>query len=258
MDLDLEHYSLADLLRLFKLAPDFGEEDLKRAKRRVLLSHPDKSGLDPAVFLFFTQAYRIVHHVYQVRVHGKVEPLEVDESKQKKAAAEKFIKSPDFHKQFNELFERVYLKTEDEAQGYGDWLRSDQDLDATFEERKSAARALAVHASAEPAPSSIRAASLLGKDTSYASLKHVYTVGSVVGVEEAVDLPPARTAEQLKLERSAPIDPLNREEARRFLADAAAKEGTHDSDRAFELFRRTLAQEDETRRSFWGHLLRLT
>jgi len=253
IDLNLEHYTLGELLRLFKLPANFTEDDLKRAKRRVLMTHPDKSGLDPEVFIFFSQAYRIVHHVYQVRTRGRIEPLEVDDSKEKKAAAERFIKSPDFHKQFNELFERVYMKTEEETEGYGDWLRSDRDLDASFEARKTEARSLALGVE----PSSIRASSLLGKDTGYASLKHVYTVGSVVGVEEALDTPPTRTAEQLKLERSAPISPLDREEARRFLADAAAREGTHDDDRAFELFRHTLAQEEQTKNGFWGHLLRL-
>ena len=52
IDLNIDNYSLDDLLQLFKLPLDFHEEDLKRAKRLVLMTHPDKSNLKKEVFLF--------------------------------------------------------------------------------------------------------------------------------------------------------------------------------------------------------------
>jgi hypothetical protein len=259
MDLNLENYSLDDLLKLFKLSIHFNEADLKRAKHMVLKTHPDKSKLDAEVFLFFSQAYRIIYYVYQVRTQGKVEPLEVDDSKRKKEAAESFIKSPQFLKEFNDLFDKVYMKTSEEAEGYGDWLKSERDLDTPFESLKAAARAITVAPEATPQPTSLRLGSLGGGEggSSYADLKHVYTTGAVIGVSESEDLPPARTAEQLKRERGRPINPMSREEAHQYFAEAAAKEGTDDAHRAFDLIRRNLAQEERTKNGFWGHLLRL-
>jgi len=46
MDLDITNYDYEDILKLFNISKQFSEEDLKSAKKRVLASHPDKSGLD--------------------------------------------------------------------------------------------------------------------------------------------------------------------------------------------------------------------
>ena len=46
LDLNIHNYELNDLLALFKLPFHFDDSDLKNAKRIVLKTHPDKSGLD--------------------------------------------------------------------------------------------------------------------------------------------------------------------------------------------------------------------
>ena len=70
-DLNIENYNLNDLLTLFKLDFDFNEEDLKRVKKSVLQSHPDKSKLDKKYFLFFTSAYKIIYSIYEFRYKSK-------------------------------------------------------------------------------------------------------------------------------------------------------------------------------------------
>ena len=45
-NLDIHMYSLQDLLNLFDLTYDIDVESLKRAKKKVLMKHPDKSGMD--------------------------------------------------------------------------------------------------------------------------------------------------------------------------------------------------------------------
>ena len=45
-NLDIHMYSLNEILDLFGLTYDISIEDLKRAKKKVLMSHPDKSKLD--------------------------------------------------------------------------------------------------------------------------------------------------------------------------------------------------------------------
>ena len=53
LDLNLDNYELQDLLNLFHLSYNFTEVDLKRAKKIVLKTHPDKSGLSKEYILFF-------------------------------------------------------------------------------------------------------------------------------------------------------------------------------------------------------------
>ena len=51
MDLKLDNYELQDLLNLFHLSYNFTEVDFKRAKKIVIKTHPDKSGLSKEYFL---------------------------------------------------------------------------------------------------------------------------------------------------------------------------------------------------------------
>ena len=53
IDLNINNYTLNDLLKLFKLSNNLTEEDLKNVKKQVLKTHPDKSGLEPDIFRFF-------------------------------------------------------------------------------------------------------------------------------------------------------------------------------------------------------------
>ena len=63
IDLNIENYDLNDLLQLFKIDFDFVAEDLKRVKKTVMQTHPDKSGLDKKYFLFFSAAYKIIYSI---------------------------------------------------------------------------------------------------------------------------------------------------------------------------------------------------
>ena len=49
-NLNIHMYSLAEILNLFDLDYQFDIEGLKRAKKKVLMLHPDKSKLDPEYF----------------------------------------------------------------------------------------------------------------------------------------------------------------------------------------------------------------
>jgi len=64
--LDIHQYSFQELLQLFDInSTSFSLEELKRAKRKVLLLHPDKSGLDPAYFFFYKKAFDILEKYYK-------------------------------------------------------------------------------------------------------------------------------------------------------------------------------------------------
>ena len=53
LDLDIDNYDYEDILNLFKLNHDFGENGLKNAKKIVLATHPAKSGLNKEVSITF-------------------------------------------------------------------------------------------------------------------------------------------------------------------------------------------------------------
>ena len=56
-NLNIHMYSLEDLLGLFGLTYNISQADLKRAKKVVLMTHPDKSKLDSKYFLFYFAVY---------------------------------------------------------------------------------------------------------------------------------------------------------------------------------------------------------
>jgi hypothetical protein len=54
-NLNIESYTLRELCDLFDLDTcDITQDDLKRAKKKVLMMHPDKSNLGSDYFLFFS------------------------------------------------------------------------------------------------------------------------------------------------------------------------------------------------------------
>ena len=56
LDLNIDNYNLEDILSLFGLGVRYDINDLKNAKKMALKTHPDKSGLDNDVFIFFSKA----------------------------------------------------------------------------------------------------------------------------------------------------------------------------------------------------------
>ena len=132
LDLNIENYDLNDLLSLFKLDFNFNESDLKRVKKSVLQSHPDKSKLDKKYFLFFTSAYKIIYSIYEFRYKSSKNQsteytIEKDESKE--LLLKDLQKNSEFNKIFNELFEKNKISDDDNESGYGDWIKSDENID---------------------------------------------------------------------------------------------------------------------------------
>ena len=127
IDLNLDNYELQDLLNLFNLSYNFDEAQLKSAKKIVLKTHPDKSNLPKEYFLFFSKAYKIIYSIYEFRVKGKgsTEYIVNDENNE---AVKKIANNKNFNKIFNKLFEKYNIKDEESEKGYGEWLKSDDDI----------------------------------------------------------------------------------------------------------------------------------
>ena len=137
LDLDIRNYELRDILNLFKLPSVFNESDMREAKLTVMRTHPDKSGLDKAYFLFFSKAYKILHEVFQVRAglsRQKGDDLKYDSVKddidaRRNANSDKLkrMNADQFNRWFNQTFEQNKLYDEEQDSGYGDWLKAEDE-----------------------------------------------------------------------------------------------------------------------------------
>ena len=118
-NLQIQNYSLNELLGLFELdSYQISMEDLKRAKKKVLMLHPDKSRLDAKYFLFYKKAFDIVVQFYnnqhkqnqQVNAENSQYTI-LDNEHNKSTATEisntvKKMGASKFHDKFNQLFEQ--------------------------------------------------------------------------------------------------------------------------------------------------------
>ena len=64
---------LVTLLLGLMLSTGAQAQDLKQAKKRVLMLHPDKSKLDPKYFLFYKKAFDIVVQFYDNQNRQNIE-----------------------------------------------------------------------------------------------------------------------------------------------------------------------------------------
>lgn len=170
LDTDIGNYNLQDILKLFKLPIDFGEADLKRAKRTTMKTHPDVSRLPADYFRFFCAAYRMLEQIYECRHSRRLREAELEtrdaamymntkyevETDGEKALLLKDItKRDDFGGWFNNMFEKLDVHDGENDRGYEEWLRSSDsdaesaaaaargmkasEMDAYFEARKASA-----------------------------------------------------------------------------------------------------------------------
>ena len=127
-NLNIETYTLKDLFQLFDIPFDknISLENLKKAKKKVLMAHPDKSKLPPEFFLFYKKAFDIVINFYnnQTKQNKEVgkekiaynseEIGNLEHESQVKEEIEKMSKK-DFHNKFNTLFEQTMATKPDSS-----------------------------------------------------------------------------------------------------------------------------------------------
>ena len=66
-NLNIHAYKFDEILNIFGLSYNISLDDLRRAKKRVLMIHPDKSNLPSEYFLFYKQAYESVLRYYETK-----------------------------------------------------------------------------------------------------------------------------------------------------------------------------------------------
>jgi hypothetical protein len=136
-NLDIQKYSFDELLAIFNihLGETISHEDMKRAKKKVLMLHPDKSRLGPEYFLFYKKAYDIVLQFYQNQdrqnqqvVKKTYEPASMTESKtldhQIRAKISE-MNTAAFHEKFNQIFEETNGKSRRDS-NRNEWFAQEQ------------------------------------------------------------------------------------------------------------------------------------
>lgn len=275
IDLNLDNYELQDLLNLFKLDYNFSLEDLKQAKKMVMKTHPDKSNLPKEYFLFFCSAFKVIVSIHKFRTSGNAEQSteyvpDNEEDEAKELMLKKLANKPNFNKIFNELFEKHRVTDEDSAGGYGDWLKSDEDIDtsvvtknnmhAAFEAKKSKARGeLAIKANiVEMGGDGYGQSDLVGSvpesygsalfsNLGYEDLRKAHVETVIPVTQEDMKARPVYANEQ-DLRHHRDIDrgkPMTKEESNQYLNERRDREGKNDVLRAFRLAK----QDEETKRA---------
>ena len=283
MDLNIDNYEYQDILDLFGLNKNFTERDIKNVKRKVLQTHPDKSGLDKKFFLFFTAIFKVLHSVYEFKAKANVnlnEEIEysVEETGENEVVVnnlrEKYS-TKEFNNWFNKEFDKIKLDNDYEDTGYGDWLKNAEDsevctnktemnemIDRKKRDLRSVIKFDGIHesnngsyndlANNKPAEYSSGMFSKL----QFEDLRKAHDE-SVIPVTEDDFNSRYSSMEDIKLQRhQQSLNPLSEAEGREYLNSQKSNEDDVGASRAFKL----AAQEREASRgsnSFWTSLKQL-
>ena len=251
LDLNLDHYSLEDLYKLFNIPGQLNENSLKEAKQIVYKIHPDKSRLDPKYFRFFSSAYKRIYGIYEFQNKSTskryVDEDYYDDSNKNVLnnmfETNKGLKDPkNFNSWFNEKFEKHRVEDDDTNKGYGDWLKSDQGLyyvdenitktnmNEAFERQKKQIQSLTVYQGITDSYSAF-SGSLLGDQTDnftgtdgglgFTDLRQAH-VESVIPVtlEDYERMPKYKNVNEYKARRDmVDVTPLSKQESERMLLE---------------------------------------
>jgi hypothetical protein len=283
LDLNIDNYNLEDILKLFNLEYDFDKEGLKNAKKVVLMTHPDKSGLSKEYFLFFTAAYKLVYKIYEFRYKSENKKTEytVEKNENNEELLKKIKHNENFNVWFNKMFDDVAkIRNDDQNTGYGDWFKSNEDLEqrtATkdnmnilIEQKKREIRSLVVHNGIREMPTQSNLYDLtMERPDSYSSdlfsklqyddLKKAHTETVVpVTIDDYNNRKKYNSADELKNARSIEdTTPLSLNQAKQYLSSRKELEDKNDIERAYKLAK----QEEEAKKinnNWWSKLKQLT
>ena len=296
LDLNIDSYSREDLFNLFGLKNmNLTEDVMKECKKIVLRTHPDKSRLDEKYFIFFSKAYQKILGIYEFQnktnkrtqntqdnneyfdsINGTVLDRLFDNKKDLK-------ESKNFNQWFNDQFEKHKLEDPNQT-GYGNWLKSDDDIvytpnvtksnmAAEMEKRKKQVQTLTTYNGvSDPYASTFGGSSLMVYDSNFTSgslfssdgigytdLRQAY-VESVIPVtdEDYKKSQKFNNVEDYKRHRdSVNTTPLSKEEAMRQLYRDNKTKDEESAALAF-YYAQQAEKAKKNQETFWSGLKQLT
>ena len=297
MDINIKNYSIEAIYKLFGVQNRIlTDEVMKEAKKIALKAHPDKSRLDPKYFLFFSEAYKRLFNIYEFQNKTSKKSEDTNEFYNASNSAildtmfekEKGLKDPgNFNKWFNEQFDKHKLEDITATNGYGDWLKSNDDvvenlenvstkenMTREIEKRKKEVQSITKYNGINTSysaglgsstlmeyGSNFTSSSLFSSDgMGYTDLRQAY-VESVIPVteEDYNKMPKFKNVEEYKAHRGNNIDlsPTNKVDAMRQLYNQHTERETESAALAFYY-----AQQSEkakvNQNGFWSGLKHVT
>jgi hypothetical protein len=128
-NLNISLYTLDEILGLFDMTYDTMDlEGIKRAKKKVLMTHPDKSRLPADYFLFYKRAFEIVVGFYEenTKISKPVQKQVYQAANPDKNTAKIINETKDFNRKFNELFATTMAVKPDANKNQ--WFSSDEPM----------------------------------------------------------------------------------------------------------------------------------
>jgi len=170
-NLDISRYSLSSIYEMFGVFPDtLTIDDLKVAKRRVLMTHPDKSHMPTEYFQFYTKALQVLVDDYarnhteahygqrmkDMQNSGYKYAGETEEDIALKRQYQKTASGKEFIQNFNRVFETEmrapvvdnnswFRSQEDEYGDSGFKAKSQSDMGRAMQAVKQRQQAIIVH-----------------------------------------------------------------------------------------------------------------
>lgn len=140
-NLDINNYSLEEIFGLFDLDYNLTDDAMHAAKKKVLMTHPDKSRLPATYFHFYKQAYEIVLNIYKqkskfntpstpsvvaynpnvVASKSVGNAAQDDGVAQQMASVAKKMDGGAFNSKFNELYDKNMVRKQDTSKY--DWFK---------------------------------------------------------------------------------------------------------------------------------------
>lgn len=131
-NLDLNSYTLDEIFALFDLSYDLTEENMKKAKKKVLMLHPDKSRLPSTYYLFYKKAYEVILDLYRSQnkinakqpsqmVYTPINTIDIPKEQVLKTDMK------DFQQKFNSIYDETMAKKIDPSKY--EWFKKDADED---------------------------------------------------------------------------------------------------------------------------------
>jgi hypothetical protein len=294
IDLNIENYSREDLFKLFGLKNNsLNENVMKECKKIVLKTHPDKSRLDEKYFIFFANAYKKLQGIYEFQ--NKTTKKKLDENDYFTQSQTDIldtifdknskIKDPsNFNKWFNDQFDKHKLEDSAQETGYGNWLKSDEDIVFTpnvskanmskeMDKHKKTVQSLTEYKGVTEITASSRAGtSLMSYDSNFTSgslfssdgmgytdLRQAY-VESVIPVteEDYNKIPKFQNVDEYRRHRDATtLTPLEKEEAMKQLYHKNKLKDEESVALAFYYAKQT-EKVKQKQQDFWSGLKHLT
>ena len=286
-DLDIDNYNLDDILKLFKLEYNFTEQDLKKAQRQALKTHPDKSNLPSEYFIFFKKAYKMLSEIYYFRFRKEADKRSVranmEMSKEQRIILDnmKNYDKRDFNKWFNKMFEDVKLLDGEKDSGYEEWFRSDTDINEKpgriamsqfaeeFEKKKQKCKSMAIIKETQELGGESGYSLLREKPEEYSSsifsklhyedLKKAHTETVVpVTREDYLNKPKFSNVDSYRSYRDGQnVSPPSLQQSQRFLAEKQFDEGTTETQRIYKILKQDEKMQ-ERNEHWWSSLKHLT